>query len=122
MEFTIAKNSNLPVLKMQLVNDGITDPSKFSSFIENSLIYFSMKDSSNGLYKIQSAPAGFVNKTFTNPDATPEYYIFYKFTKTNTNKSGIYEGEFKFINDEGTTILPIREKLIIKVIDSYVYF
>ena len=122
MEFTIAKNSNLPVLKMQLVNDGITDPSKFSSFIENSLIYFSMKDSKNGSYKIQNAPAGFVNKTYVNPDATPEYYIFYKFTKANTNKSGIYEGEFTFINDEGTTILPIREKLIIKVIDSYVYF
>ena len=49
-----------------------------------------------------------------------EYYIGYKFSKKETNETGIYRGEFKidFLDDGCTLIVPIREDLIIQVLDS----
>ncbi len=52
MEFFINKGATLPVLKMQVVKDGIADITEFMSIIENSLIYFSMIDVKTGAYKI----------------------------------------------------------------------
>ena len=120
MEFFINKGATLPVLKMQVVKDGIADITEFMSIIENSLIYFSMIDVKTGAYKILNKKGGFVEKTFVDPNAETEYYVYYKFTSIGTNREGLYEGEFVFITDTGTYILPIREKLTIKIGDSYV--
>ena len=120
MEFFINKGATLPVLKMQVVKDGIADITEFMSLIENSLIYFSMIDVKTGSYKILNKKGGFVEKTFVDPNAETEYYIYYKFTSSDTSREGLYEGEFVFITDTGTYILPIREKLTIKIGNSYV--
>jgi hypothetical protein len=120
MEFFINKGATLPVLKMQVVKDGIADITEFMSLIENSLIYFSMIDVKTGGYKILNMKGGFVEKTFIDPNAETEYYVYYKFTSIDTNREGLYEGEFVFITDTGTYILPIREKLTIKIGDSHV--
>jgi len=120
MEFFINKGATLPVLKMQVVKDGIVDITEFMSLIENSLIYFSMIDVKTGGYKILNMKGGFVEKTFIDPNAETEYYVYYKFTSIDTNREGLYEGEFVFITDTGTYILPIREKLTIKIGDSHV--
>lgn len=120
MEFFINKGATLPVLKMQVVKDGIADITEFMSLIENSLIYFSMIDVKTGGYKILNKKGGFVEKTFIDPNAEVEYYVYYKFTSSDTNREGLYEGEFVFITDTGTYILPIREKLTIKIGNSYV--
>ena len=80
MEFFINKGATLPVLKMQVVKDGIADITEFMSLIENSLIYFSMIDVKTGGYKILNKKGGFVEKTFIDPNAETEYYIYYKFT------------------------------------------
>jgi hypothetical protein len=120
MEFFINKGATLPVLKMQVVKDGIADITEFMSLIENSLIYFSMIDVKTGAYKILNKKGGFVEKTFIDPNAETEYYVYYKFTSIDTNREGLYEGEFVFITDTGTYILPIREKLTIKIGNSYV--
>jgi hypothetical protein len=120
MEFFINKGATLPVLKMQVVKDGIADITEFMSLIENSLIYFSMVDVKTGGYKILNKKAGFVEKTFIDPNAETEYYVYYKFTSSDTSREGLYEGEFVFITDTGTYILPIREKLTIKIGNSYV--
>jgi hypothetical protein len=120
MEFFINKGATLPVLKMQVVKDGIADITEFMSLIENSLIYFSMIDVKTGGYKILNKKAGFVEKTFIDPNAETEYYVYYKFTSSDTSREGLYEGEFVFITDTGTYILPIREKLTIKIGNSYV--
>ena len=118
MDFIIRKNATLPILKMQIVKDGRGTYEEFMSFIETSTIYFSMKNSENGIVKINTDFAGFVEKVFDDPNATPEYYIYYRFTKQNTNKVGRYEGQFLLKNDLGTLILPIREKLNIIIEDS----
>jgi hypothetical protein len=120
MEFFINKGATLPVLKMQVVKDGIADITEFMSLIENSLIYFSMIDVKTGSYKILNKKGGFVEKTFIDPNAETEYYVYYKFTSSDTSREGLYEGEFVFITDTGTYILPIREKLTIKIGNSYV--
>lgn len=120
MEFFINQGATLPILKMQVVKDGIADITEFMSLIENSLIYFSMIDVKTGGYKILNIKGGFVEKTFIDPNAETEYYVYYKFTSIDTNREGLYEGEFVFITDTGTYILPIREKLTIKIGDSHV--
>ena len=118
MEFVIRKNATLPLLKMQVVKDGRGTYEEFMSFIETSTIYFSMQNIDNGAVKINTAFAGFVEKTFVESNATPEYYLYYRFSKRDTNKVGRFEGQFLLKNPSGTLVLPIREKLIINVKDS----
>ena len=120
MEFYIAQNSTLPVLKMELDYNGKSSVEEFNSIIENSSIFFSMKNVSDGNYKILNKKAGFTNKVFIEPNSKVEYYIYYKFNLRDTNKVGRYEGEFVFINDDGTLILPIKEKLYINIVENFI--
>lgn len=120
MEFYIKKNATLPVLKLQVVKDGRSDYNNFMEMIEESAIFFSMINVETGIPKITTRPAGFVEKTQMDPNASPEYYIYYKFNPRDTNKVGRYEGQFLLKNTDGTLILPIREKLFINVQESYI--
>ena len=120
MEFNIRKNATLPVLKMQVVDDGRGGIDSFTNFIETSALYFSMMDVDTGSYKIYMSPASFVEKTFEEPNAKTEYYIYYKFTLFDTNKVGRYEGEFLLVDETGTLILPIKEKLYINILENFI--
>ena len=120
MEFFIVQNSTLPVLKMELDFNGKSSMEEFNSIIENSSIFFSMKNAVDGNYKILNKKAGFTNKVFIEPNSKVEYYIYYKFNLRDTNKVGRYEGEFVFINDDGTLILPIKEKLYINIVENFI--
>jgi hypothetical protein len=120
MEFFIKKNATLPVLKLQVVKDGRSDYDSFMKTIEESAIFFSMIDTATGIPKISSRPAGFVEKTLLDPNASPEYYIYYQFTNRDTSKVGRYEGQFMLRNDDGVLIVPIRESLFINVQESFI--
>jgi hypothetical protein len=121
MEFFIGKNTTLPLLKMQIVKDGRdNDFIEFMNIIEKSTIYFSMIDVESGIPKVLSESGGFVSKTFLEPNAITEYYIYYQFNKKDTNKVGRFEGQFVLISEEGKLIVPIREKLYINVFESFV--
>ena len=120
MEFFIKKKSTLPILKLQVVKNGRSDYNNFMELLETSSIFFSMVNVDTGVIKINSKPAGFVEKTFLDPNANPEYYIYYKFTNTDTNTVGKFEGQFLIKNDDGNLILPIREKLFIYIQDSFI--
>jgi hypothetical protein len=115
MEFFIKQNTNLPLLKMQIVKDGKQDYKYICNLIERSAIYFSMIDDATGNPKIINASAGFVNKVFIEPNSDPEYYLYYRFNKNETNKVGRYKGEFTLISDEGTLIVPIADNLYITI-------
>ena len=93
MDFFIKKNATLPVLKLQVVKDGRSDYYSFMKTIELSAIFFSMVDIETGVPKISSRPAGFVEKTFLDPNAEPEYYIYYQFTPKDTNRVGRWGGD-----------------------------
>ena len=120
MEFFIKKNATLPVLKLQVVKDGRSEYDNFMKTIELSAIFFSMVDVETGIPKISSRPAGFVEKVFEDPNARPEYYIYYQFSKRDTSSVGRYDAQFMMRNDDGVLILPIREKLYINVQDSFI--
>ncbi len=49
-----------------------------------------MVDVDTGIPKISSRPAGFVEKTFIDPNSEPEYYIYYQLTSTDTNRVGFF--------------------------------
>jgi hypothetical protein len=120
MEFFIKRYATLPLLKLQVVKDGRSDYNNFMKLLETSTIFFSMVNFETGIPKIMSKPAGFVEKTFIDPNAEPEYYIYYQFTNTDTNLIGKYEGQFLVKTDDGNLILPIREKLFIYVQESFI--
>lgn len=120
MEFFIKKNATLPLLKMQVVKDGRSDYNKMMSLIEESAIFFSMVDIDTGVPKIITRPAGFVAKEMLDPNAEPEFYVYYQFTGNDTKKVGRYEGQFLFRNDDGVLILPLRDKLYINIQESFV--
>lgn len=120
MEFFIKKNATLPLLKLQVVKDGRSDYNNFMELLETSTIFFSMVNTENGIPKITSRPAGFVEKIFDDPNAEPEYYIYYQFTKQDTSIEGRYEGQFLVKTFEGNVILPVREKLYIYVQESFI--
>lgn len=120
MEFFIKKNATLPVLLMQVVKDGRSEYQQFMDLLTTSTIAFSMIDTTTGMYKIASQPAYIVEKTQLNPQASPEYYIYFKFTARDTNTPGRYQGQFLIRNDEGNLILPIREELYINIQESFI--
>jgi len=120
MEFFIKKNATLPLLKLQVVKDGRSDYNNFMELLETSTIFFSMVNSETGIPKITSRPGGFVEKIFDDPNAEPEYYIYYQFTKQDTSIEGRYEGQFLVKTYDGNVILPIREKLYIYVQESFI--
>lgn len=118
MEFYIGRNTTLPLLKLQIVKDGRVDYEKFNELIEGSTIYFSMIDSDTGVIKTHLSKAGFVNKVFDDPNTPTEYYVYYRFSKKDTNKIGRFEGQFLVKSNDGSLILPIREQLFINVVNS----
>lgn len=120
MEFFIKKGATLPLLKMQVVQDGRSEFENFSNIIATSKILFSMVDVYTGIPKISSKRAGFVHKTFVNPDTPVEYYIYYRFTKRDTKDTGRFEGQFLLSGDQGVLILPLRERLFINIQESFV--
>jgi hypothetical protein len=119
MEFFIKKNATLPLLKMQVVKDGRAGYIQFMETLELSTIYFTMIDVETGIPKIVSAPCEIVNLILPE-GASPEYYIYFKFTSMDTNTTGRYEGQFLIKNDEGNLILPIREELYINIQESFI--
>jgi len=120
MEFFIKKNATLPILKLQVVKDGRSDYNSFMDMIEESAIFFSMTNVETGIPKISTNPAGFVEKVLLDPNAEPEYYIYYQFKPQDTNKTARYEAQFLLRNSQGVLILPIREQLFINVQESFI--
>ena len=103
-----------------VVKNGRLDYNNFMSLIEQSALFFSMIDVETGVPKITSRPAGFVEKTNVDPNADPEYYLYYQFQNRDTNRVGRYEGQFMLRSSDGVLILTIREKLYINVQESYI--
>jgi hypothetical protein len=104
---------------MQVVKDGRAGYLELMQDLEVSTIFFTMIDVETEIPKIVSAPCEIVSLILPL-GATPEYYIYYKFTGRDTNTPGRYVGQFLIKNDEGNLILPIREELYINVQPSFI--
>jgi hypothetical protein len=118
MNFFIKKNATLPIMKLDVIQDGRNDMSKIYEMIQNSNIYFSMTEVETGKKIIGNKSALILPKESScNGD---EYYIGYKFSENETKKPGTYIGEFtiEFLDGSGKLLVPIREELHIQIIDG----
>ncbi len=119
MEFYINKNSTLPILKMELIQDGRNDFHKFYDKVQNANITFTMTDVITGTIKIAKKQAILEQVTPTSC-VGEEFYITYHFSTKETLMAGRFVGKFEitFLDGSGTLIAPIREELFINVLDG----
>ena len=119
MDFFIKTKSTLPVLKLEVINDGRNDFRKFHEKIQNAVIKFTMYDVISGVKKIANSLGDIELKEELCDDAMPEYYVIYQFKTNDTKYSGYYKGEFSitFLDGSGTLNVPIREELFIHIKD-----
>lgn len=119
MDFSINQHASLPVLKLELIQDGRNDFNRFYDQIQNANITFSMTDTITGIKRIGKKTAG--TSLVTPPDCvTDRYYLVYQFTQDDTSKGGRYVGQFEidFLDGSGILIVPIRESLFINILDN----
>lgn len=119
MEFSINKNSTLPVLKLELIQDGRNDFNKFHEKIQNANIYFSMTDVVTGVKRIAKKLTGIEQVEPVTDCVGDEFYIIYQFTERDTAVGGRYVGQFEidFLDGTGTLLVPIREELFINILE-----
>lgn len=124
--FYISQNSELPYLRMELVNDGkyeFLKSGKFFNAIQNADVTFSMWDEDN-VIKISDAPCGIVLSE--EESCSPMYIIEYRWKKRDTKKKGKFRGQFKItfkddLYEDGVTypvgdlIVPIYEDVCVMV-------
>jgi len=120
MDFFINKNATLPILKLELINDGRNDYKQFHESIQNATITFSMSEIETGNKKIGNKPALCLVKETNVDSIDEEYYLGYQFSEKETKKSGTYIGTFTltFEDGSGKLIVPIREELKIHILDG----
>ena len=127
MDFYIKKNATLPLLKMQVVRDGRSEYQSFMDSLADATISFTMINEATGIPKIVSKPAYIVELTGLDVNASPEYYVYYRFTQRDTNTVGRYVGQFLIKYNSnllgapvGNLIVPLRDELYINVQDSFI--
>lgn len=123
MDFYIKQGSLLPILRMDLIEDGRHDYNKFHELLENSNITFTMVNKETGVAKVAKAPAYI--KLREDGGCVDQYCICFDWRKHDTKEAGTYIGQFNIDfgevkNDEydypkGNLITPIREDLIITI-------
>ena len=114
MNFFIKQNSTLPVIKLKIFRDGRTSFQDFNNLLTGSTITFSLKDVDNNTFRIIDDTA---NLEIINTGDGYEFYVYYQLSKKITKKVNSYIGEFKISNNQGELILPIRNQLVVNVIE-----
>jgi len=119
MTFSINKNSTLPVLKLELIQDGRNDFHKFYDKVQNASITFTMTDVITGVIKIAKKQA-ILEPVVPSSCVGDEFYITYHFSTKETGLAGRFVGKFEitFLDGSGTLIAPIREELFINILDG----
>ena len=88
-EFNVRAGATLPVLRMELIEDGRYD---FHKALQDSDVVFSMKDIETGILKVSKAKA--VIKNADTEGCEDKYVVEYDWQTRDTAKPGIYEGWF----------------------------
>jgi hypothetical protein len=126
--FTINKGSELPKLRIELIQDGKTDFHKFYIALQAAdSVSFTMTNLETGIKKIAKAPAEIVYDE--NSGCEERYFLQYSWKKRDTNEAGTFIGHFHInFNDQvvadgmtipkGELIVPIEEDLTIIIKDS----
>lgn len=127
-DFFINKNSTLPNLRMEVINNGRNNFHKLYTALQSADVYFTMVDVNTGVKRIVNASANVVERE--NGGCDDEYVIEYKWKERDTKVPGIYRGQFRIVFDStntssedgtlpvGELIVPIAEELIIHINDG----
>jgi len=121
MEFFINKGATLPILKLELIQDGRNEVnSTFFDRLQNANIYFTMTDVITGVKKIAKKNTEIELILPQSNCVGDEYYLTYQFTERETSVSGRYLAQFtiNFLDGSGSLIVPIRENLYVNVLDG----
>jgi hypothetical protein len=121
MDFPINQNSLLPVLKLELINDGRNNFHHFYEKIQNATITFTMVDVETGVVKVAKQPASIFFDNTTS-EYCEEYTIGYVWKRRDTSKVGKYRGlfEIEFQDGSGPLIVPIKEELYINIMEGVI--
>ena len=126
-EFSVRAGATLPVLRMELIEDGRYDfhKAKINNALQDSDVVFSMKDIETGILKVSKAKA--VIKNADTEGCEDKYVVEYDWQTRDTAKPGIYEGWFD-INFKGDVVeagvdypsagklrIPVTEDLLIYI-------
>lgn len=123
-QFNINKNSTLPYLEIEPVNDGRNDFKKLYIAIQSADVFFTMTNMDNGIKKIANAKAYVVS--YNDGGCEEKFKIQYRWKERDTKDCGRYLGQFKIrFNDnikmediifpKGDLIVPIAEELVINI-------
>ena len=82
----------LPILKMEVINDGRNTYQKFHEAIQDATITFSMVNADSGIIKISEAPCYIKRRDIEG--CSEEYLICYQWKKRDTKEKGNYIGTF----------------------------
>lgn len=127
-EFNINKNSTLPYLEMDLIQDGRNDYRKAFYALQNADVYFTMTNLENGIKTISNSKCDIITYSIGCEDRVK---IRYSWKPRDTRKEGRYVGTFRIVFDgdiygegydfpKGELIVPISEDLIINVNNSMI--
>lgn len=119
MNFFIKKGATLPVLALELIQDGFSTYDKFYEKIQNAVAKFSMTPVDGCVKKVICKEMKIVeDDCFKCQDCAPKYLLVYQWKTQDTNTKGVYKGEVEidFLDGTGKLIVPIREELFINVI------
>lgn len=123
MDFFIKQNSSLPELKFPLTQKIMEKYDVNAEKMKNVAITFSMIDAENGLFRIANVSANLViNSDRPNHPDEKEFTLAYRFTTTQTSKSGRFIGEFvvDFLGESscGKIKFPVGDVINILISDS----
>lgn len=126
-QFVINKNSTLPYLEMEAVQDGRHTYKKLYLALQSATVTFSMTNMETGVKKIANAPCYIL--PINDETCEERFKIQYRWNKRDTSEAGTYIGQFKikFENEitiedmtfpKGELIVPIAEELQILINDG----
>ena len=120
--FFIKKNSTLPLLKFPLGEWIMNKYGLTPDMFENCAVTFSLYDVDNDVYRIANKAASLViNTDKLNFPEEENYTLVYKFSISDTSKSGQFDAEFKvdFLGDHcGKITFPVNEKIRVSIQES----
>ena len=117
MNFYIKKNSTLPKLKFELVNDGRSDYLLNTALDNSYTFYLSLWDIEKKIYKTTNKECEITSET--NDEGLISYFVNYQFSLSETKDNKKYEVQISYIDPNGIAIFPIKEKIYCIVEDSF---
>lgn len=125
MTFYIKQNSVLPILRMELIEDGRHSFRSFHESIQNADVTFTMTNVDTNVVKIANGKCD-VQKRMVD-SCEEQYVICYEWKARDTKETGAFKGVFtinfgKITSEDGTEyptgklLMPIREELDIVVL------